>query len=828
MDSPFAQVGSALLSLGYSPIPIQPGEKKPGHYDGDAWGFLKGWNQYCTEKPSTFQVNHWSKWPRAGVGVACGMGLVCIDIDRDDLIDPVCALLPPSLVQKKGRKGLSLFYRGNTDVIRSRNFRTPDRIGLLDLLAEGKQTVLPPSIHPDSGEPYFWYTDDSLLDVRLQDLTELTNDVAAQLGELLKAYGYDPDHERIELPANDGDDTSAIHAQNFFRQLNEDALANISAWAPKLGLPKGRMMGRIYRAVAPWRSSGSGRSMERRSRNLSISPGGIEDFGTGENFTALNVVMKAMDIPQSNLDDAVQWLGAQLGHGFNDVEVDLVTSWERKKLAEAAKPKERPAPRLEPVMTIVRDVATDRIEAPVILAPTDNLAGLLAPAPAMPVEALTGAVQASDDEAAPDEGEDETAPSMAELEALCYPPGLVGEIVKWIEGSSSSPSRPLALAAALPFVGTLCARHQSGPTDLRTNLYVVALAPSGYGKDFARKAISRLAGACGLDRMLGPENFLSDSAMRKTIEHTPALLSLMDEFGGFVGKIMDRRAGSHQSNMRQMLMQLFTTSDDVYRGSAAAQDAATPIYNPCFSIYGTSTPTDFWNAMSSKGIADGFLPRWLVVTMTGEPERDVAPSIPKTPPVALVEACKSVYKESRSGNMADVTHGRVKARMAPFAKGGEEAFRRWRDIFHARAKRTQPDLAVLWTRSMEIALRLAHIVAVGCDPIKPEVTGPLVDWAAKLTELSTRSCIVEVRDRLASNDKQAEYVKVRRWIKESEDTGVSATQLKRMVNGEFDLRRLEDITKQLSESGQIELRRSTTPKGGRPGYRWFLIGGKKE
>jgi hypothetical protein len=820
MESPFAQVGPALLSLGYSPIPIMPNDKKPGYMNGEGeWRLLSGWNQYCTERPKAFQVNLWTKWPNAGVGVACGNGLICIDIDREEIVAPLTAILSPSLVQKKGRKGISLFYRGNTDVIRSKNYRTPDRVGLVDLLAEGKQTVLPPSIHPDTGEPYYWWSDFTLEDTPLNQLTELPEDIAAKIAVVLKDFGYDPDHERYQPPQETVGETSAIHTQDFFRQLNEDALANIGAWAPKLALPKGRMMGRVYRAVAPWRSSGSGRPVNKRSPNLSISPGGIEDFGTGETFTALNVVMKALGIPESNLDTAVQWLGDNLGYGFGVIEVDLVTSWEAKKLAEASKPK------AAPVAVVKQDIATDRIELPVEWPPKsrNNLAGILAEAPAANVVAAapTEPAGASDDEASPDEVEEETAPSMADFAALCHPPGLVGRIMDWIEASSTSPSRPLALGPALTFVGTMAARHQAGPTDLRTNLYVVALAPSGYGKDYARKAISRLAGACGLDRMLGPENFLSDSAMRKTIEHSPALLSLIDEFGGFIGKIMDRRAGSHQSNMRQMLMMLFTSSNDAYRGSAAAQEAATPIFNPCFSIYGTTTPHDFWSSMSGKGIADGFLPRWLVLTIDGRPARDVEPTALSRPPVHLVEECHRVYEGSRSGNFPDMAGNRVKPKVAPFADGGKEAYRRWRDIFEARSLKTTPELAVLWTRSMEIALRLAHIVAIGVDPVNPVVTGDLVDWAAQLTELSTRSCIVEVRDRLASTEKQAEYLKVRRLIRETANAGITNKALRRAVNGEFDGRRIDDILKQLQDAGAIELRQHKSPKGGPSHYRWF-------
>ncbi|WP_210202984.1 hypothetical protein, partial [Bradyrhizobium ottawaense] len=51
----------------------------------------------------------------------------------------------------------------------------------------------------------------------------------------------------------------------------------------------------------------------------------------------------------------------------------------------------------------------------------------------------------------------------------------------------------------------------------------------------------------------------------------------------------------------------------------------------------------------------------------------------------------------------------------------------------------------------------------------------------------------------------------------------ASSTLKKMVNGEFDLRRLNDVTQQLLESKQIEQRFASTKTGGRPSHRWFAL-----
>jgi hypothetical protein len=126
--TPFAESGPAIYARGFSPIPIMPASKMPGQFIEGSWRLYKGWNTFCLERPTQWHIISWSSWPNAGVGVALGRGLICIDIDQEYLLDPILAILPPSPVQKKGRKGVSLFYRGDTEKIRSRNYRTDERV----------------------------------------------------------------------------------------------------------------------------------------------------------------------------------------------------------------------------------------------------------------------------------------------------------------------------------------------------------------------------------------------------------------------------------------------------------------------------------------------------------------------------------------------------------------------------------------------------------------------------------------------------------------------------------------------------------------------------
>jgi hypothetical protein len=334
----FEQHALALVAQGYSPLVIAPRcqprpdgrrvpeGKAPGVRSGGEWQLAHGWDKWCTEQVSEHTVRAWGRMigtaSDAGIGVACGLGLICIDIDLEEAVEPLLAILPPSPVQKKGRKGISLFYRGDTEIIRSKNFRTPERVGLVDLLAEGKQTVLPPSIHPDTGEPYYWWTDETLADYRLEELPELPEDIAEQIAKVLKQFGYDPEGDRAifqpETAMHGGGAVLSAGVSGvavLFRTVNDAALANLHAWVPHLGLRRLFRAGRGFKAVAEWRESGSGRAFHLRAPNLSFTSMGIRDFGDGRGYSPIDVVMEASRV---SAFEALEWLAERLGVQIHD------------------------------------------------------------------------------------------------------------------------------------------------------------------------------------------------------------------------------------------------------------------------------------------------------------------------------------------------------------------------------------------------------------------------------------------------------------------------------------------------------------------------------
>ena len=167
----------AYLAKGYSVIPLAAKQKGPK---------LPGWSTYCNilMKPEDAQAfygrNH-------NIGLALGeaSGVCAVDIDTDDeeWLKKIEKILPRSPVQKKGARGYTAFFKYNG--LPSKSVKSEDGLAGIDFLSSGKQTVLPPSIHPNGNE-YYWITKDSLLTYPKGMLPELSETVLDQLLALFR------------------------------------------------------------------------------------------------------------------------------------------------------------------------------------------------------------------------------------------------------------------------------------------------------------------------------------------------------------------------------------------------------------------------------------------------------------------------------------------------------------------------------------------------------------------------------------------------------------------------------------------------------------------
>jgi hypothetical protein len=404
-------------------------------------------------------------------------------------------------------------------------------------------------------------------------------------------------------------------------------------------------------------------------------------------------------------------------------------------------------------------------------------------------------------------------PDVSDLADLTRPVGLVGDIVDWMEQTAERPNRALYLAAALTLVGTLAGRKFASLTDLRTNLYCVTLAPSGHGKDHAIRKTKLLAEAAGVDHFIGPARIMSASALRSLIKREPAAACYLDEFGGVMRQIHDRKAGLHNAMIKHDLLELFSSASTSFAGAEYAGEAATKIPAPNLSISGTSTPDDFWGSLTSLSTMDGLLARFIVINVSGpKPARGTPKMGAREVPPHLIKACRELADAGGRGNLLGVHGAAPEPMVVGFDPEGMAAFERFTAEMDA-AEEASGESPL--TRVREHAIKLALTVAVGANPAAPVITAAIFDWAGKLALLSAVTLMREARDRIADNEREAAYNKILGIIRKAGKDGVSEGVIRDRCRN-IDQRVRQQIIDDLQVSGRVWKLTVQTGRQGRP------------
>ena len=151
----FSTIAPELLELGYSPIPVVPGEKRPA---------IRAWSQYCTYPPFSHEITYWSmRYPDHSTGLTCGAAsqIWALDIDANDHADAARIeqmadqFIGSTPLVRVGRHPRSLRVYKSVEPVKS------VKGGLLDVLGAGRQFVAF-GLHNQTRRPYEWLDESPL------------------------------------------------------------------------------------------------------------------------------------------------------------------------------------------------------------------------------------------------------------------------------------------------------------------------------------------------------------------------------------------------------------------------------------------------------------------------------------------------------------------------------------------------------------------------------------------------------------------------------------------------------------------------------------------
>lgn len=122
---------------------------------------IANWSKFCNEPPTDDEFDSFKFAGSTGIGLCLGKasGLCCIDIDTKDevLYAKIVEVIQHSPVGKYGAKGCTFFYRlpANIPSQQIKTVKFPCG-SMVEFFFSGKQTLIPPSIHPETNKSYQW------------------------------------------------------------------------------------------------------------------------------------------------------------------------------------------------------------------------------------------------------------------------------------------------------------------------------------------------------------------------------------------------------------------------------------------------------------------------------------------------------------------------------------------------------------------------------------------------------------------------------------------------------------------------------------------------
>jgi len=337
---------------------------------------------------------------------------------------------------------------------------------------------------------------------------------------------------------------------------------------------------------------------------------------------------------------------------------------------------------------------------------------------------------------------------------LLYMPGFIGELIDFCLAGAPYPSRGMAFCGALTMLGHLTGRKVRDPSDLRTNLYVLALASSSAGKNYPRQVNSHLAMVANMAETIRIR-FASGEGIEDRLEAYPSTMYQTDEIDGLLQSVSKSKDARFESIMSTLLT-VFSSANMMYpMRSKAGKQSAGVIHQPHLTIFGTATPGHYYEALSERMLTNGFFARMIIVDTGKRAAGQDALPVYDMPQRLIETACwwAEFQPGERRGNLFDYCPQPIVVPYTDDGKGAADEFRRYADQQYSQAEDRSDEVAMtVWGRANENARKLALLYACSESYEQPEIGLAAVEWATAFIEHQTRRMLFMAAQYVSSND----------------------------------------------------------------------------
>lgn len=333
----------------------------------------------------------------------------------------------------------------------------------------------------------------------------------------------------------------------------------------------------------------------------------------------------------------------------------------------------------------------------------------------------------------------------AEIERrYSYPPGIVSDVAEFIFAASPRPLGEVALVGSLALLAGIAGRaYNVGGQGL--NQYFFLVGPTGVGKDSAQLGMAKLLPLIvkvipAADTFFGPGEIASPQALYKHLAENPCFVSYSGEIGHLLQQMSSPHATGPHHGLKRLLLQLYTLSghektlgEMIY---SAKEKNTKRILSPAFTWMGETTPGKFYPNLDEVMISEGLIPRFFTVeTQKKRPplNRDHKRAKPSEALVArLAEIAQHAVTLNASNSVVDVD----------FEPEAQAIFDQFDQFCDDKINVDDRDVRrELWSRAGLKALKLAGLVAVGMNYIRPTITVDVAKWSIQMMVQDVRNML---------------------------------------------------------------------------------------
>jgi len=406
-------------------------------------------------------------------------------------------------------------------------------------------------------------------------------------------------------------------------------------------------------------------------------------------------------------------------------------------------------------------------------------------------------------------------------------PGFIGEVMDFCLATAPYPNRGLAFCGALALQSFLAGRKVREPGDLRPNIYLLALAGSGAGKDHPRKLNAAVLFQAGLAQCLG-EKFASGEGIQDAVQNSPSMLFQNDEMDSVLRQINRDKEGTKES-IPATLLTMYTTASSIYPlRRKAGKEQAGIIDQPNLTLFGTATPKYFYESLSEQMLTNGFFARLIIVDIGRRGDGQRAGSVQDIPE-RIVEVAKwwNEFTPGEHGGRGNLLSFHPEPVVVPIAESAAlllDDFRKATEVEY-RDGETRGDEVwkAVWARGYENAAKLALLRACSANHENPVIDVPAVEWAMRFADHQMRRQLFLASEHVYRSDFEdhcKQLIRVlREWRSSNGDGWMPFWRISRKLKWSPKLH--DEVRQALLNSREIDFQEVNT--GGRPSKQYRLL-----